>query len=222
MMAQLLEYIVTMLVALFPIINPPGTALLFHAATRYGTRSQRAEVAKWVALYSFFVIIGSLHIGAFVLELFGISIPALRVGGGLVVMLTAWQMLNAAREQNVEHHSEPNRPELLNLAFYPLTLPMTTGPGAIAVTIALGASHDRAPGTTLPFVAAALLATALICGLIYVCYRYADRMESALGANASDAIARLFAFILLCLGIEILWAGLSALILGLPSAGRPL
>lgn len=216
MTARLVEFFVTMLVALFPIINPPGTAFLFYAATRYGTRGQRAEVAKWVALYSFLIITGSLYVGAFVLQLFGISIPALRVGGGLVVMMTGWQMLNAAREQGVEHHSEPNRQELLNLAFYPLTLPLTTGPGTIAVTIALGASHDRSPGTTLPFVLAAFLATALICGLIYVCFRYADRMESALGANASDAIARLFAFILLCLGIEILWSGLSALIAGLP------
>lgn len=216
MTARLIEYFITMLVALFPIINPPGTAFLFYAATRYGTRSQRIELSKWVAFYSFLIITGSLYIGAFVLQLFGISIPALRVGGGLVVMMTGWQMLNAAREPEVEHHTEPNRQALLDLAFYPLTLPMTAGPGTIAVTIALGAGRDHSPGSTVPFVLAAFAATALIAGLIYVCYRYADRMESALGANASDAIARLFAFILLCVGIEIFWSGLSALIIGLP------
>jgi multiple antibiotic resistance protein len=215
MMAPFVDSFVTTLVALFPIVNPPGTAFLFFAATRYGSRSQRVEVAGRVALYSFVIITGSLYIGAFVLQLFGISIPVLRIGGGIVVAMTGWRMLNADRERNVEHHSEPNRPDILGQAFYQLTMPMTAGPGTIAVTIALGAGRDHAAGSTLPFVLAAFAATALIAGLIYVCYRFADRMESALGANASDAIARLFAFILLCLGIEIFWSGLSALIAGL-------
>lgn len=214
MTARIVEYLVTMLVALFPIVNPPGTAFLFYAATRYGTRSQRAELAKRVAIYSFIIITGSLYIGAFVLQLFGISIPVLRVGGGIVVAMTGWQMLNAPRRRD-EVQSEPNRQSMLDLAFYPLTMPMTTGPGTIAVTIALGAGRDHSADSTVPFVLAAFVATALIAGLIYVCYRYADRTESALGENASDAIARLFAFILLCLGIEILWSGLSALIAGL-------
>lgn len=215
MMAPFVEAFVTTLVALFPIVNPPGTAFLFFAATRYGSRGQRIEVARRVALYSFVIITGSLYIGAFVLQLFGISIPVLRIGGGIVVAMTGWRMLNAERERGVERHSEPNRPDILGQAFYPLTMPMTAGPGTIAVTIALGAGRDHSAGSTLPFVLAALAATALIAALIYVCYRFADRMESALGANASDAIARLFAFILLCLGIEILWSGVSALIAGL-------
>lgn len=211
----LVAAMVTMFIALFPIINPPGTAFLFYAATRYGTREQRAELAKRVALYSFLIITGSLYVGAFVLQFFGISIAALRVGGGLVVMFAGFQLLNAPRGREVSHGMASGQ-ELLDQAFYPLTLPMTTGPGTIAVTIALGAGHDRTPGTILPFVIGSFIATTLVAGAIHFCYRYADRMESALGANASDAVARLFAFILLCLGVEIFWSGLSTLVMQLP------
>lgn len=217
MTARLADYFLTMFVALFPIINPPGTAFLFYAATRYGTHGQRIELARWIAVYSFIIITGSLYIGGFVLQLFGISIPVLRVGGGLVVAMTGWQMLNAPRRR-AEVQSEPNRQSMLDLAFYPLTMPMTTGPGTIAVTIALGAGRDHTAGSTIPFVLAAFAATAVIAGLIYICFRFADRMESALGENASDAIARLFAFILLCLGVEILWSGFSGLIAAMPAS----
>jgi len=216
-MSAFIASLTTILIALFPITNPPGTAFLFYAATRYGTHDERRILAGRIAIYAFLIVTGSLYIGAFVLQIFGISIPALRIAGGIVVTLTGWQLLNAPPDRGAVSGVIGKR-DLLGMAFYPLTLPLTTGPGTIAVTIALGAGRSRDPGELLPFALGATAATAIISAMVYVCYRYADRMEGALGQNASDAIARLFAFILMCLGIEILWSGISALIVGLRHA----
>ncbi len=212
-MASTLSSLVLVFAALFPIVNPAGTALLFLAMTRRGSREDRAWLARRIALYGFLIITGSLYIGAFVLQVFGISVPVLRVAGGIVVTATGWQLLNAPRSSEAVEQSESGRLDVRAMAFYPLTLPLTTGPGTIAVTIALGAGRPAQPGF-LGFVLAALVATMLICAMIYVCFRFADRVESALGESASDAVSRLFAFILMCIGIEILWSGLSVLLAG--------
>ena len=93
------------------------------------------------------------------------------------------------------------------MAFFPFTLPLTTGPGAIAVSVALG--------TSLPFnvanIAGTICATIVTVIVIWLCYRYSDRVSKAVGAAGADALARIFAFILICLGVSIFWQGFSDL-----------
>jgi multiple antibiotic resistance protein len=211
-MVEMTNAVLLVFAALFPIINPPGTALIFYASTRHRSREQRAELAKWISIYAFLIINVSLYVGAYMLQFFGVSVPGLRVAGGLVVTATGWKLLNAQREEPEPAHS-PHGDDLRASAFYPLTMPLTTGPGTIAVTIALGTGRSLSASAMV----GALLATIAIAALIYVCYRFADRVETALGGTASDAIARLFAFILMCIGIEIGWAGISELVIGLRS-----
>ena len=197
--------------ALFPIVNPPGSALMFLAQTRSASHAQRAELAARVAFYALLIVVGSLTLGAAVLTLFGISIPALRVGGGLVIAVAGWRLLNAkagAADAEVELS-----PESLNsAAFYPLTMPLTTGPGTIAVTIALGTGHPFAGGQPILAILGGLLACLAICGLIYLCFRFADRTESLLGRTLTDALMRLFALLLLCLGVEIIARGVAEMV----------
>ncbi|HLO78556.1 MAG TPA: MarC family protein [Magnetospirillum sp.] len=202
--------------SLFPIVNPPGSAFMFLAHTRAATHAQRSELAARVAVYAFLIVIGSLYVGAAVLGLFGVSIPALRVGGGLVIAVAGWRLLNAkpgATGGDVEVENTPD--SLRSAAFYPLTMPLTTGPGTIAVTIALGTSQPFAhTGASLATLATfgALLAALAISTLIYLCFRFADRMEGLLGRALTDALMRLFALLLLCIGVEIIWRGISEMV----------
>jgi membrane protein, MarC family len=199
--------------SLFPIVNPPGSAFMFLAHTRAGTRAHRAELALRVAVYAFLIINGSLYVGSAVLTLFGVSIPALRVGGGLVIAVAGWRLLNAkpgATDRDVEVEYTPEG--LRSAAFYPLTMPLTTGPGTIAVTIALGTSHPFAHSAPSWSILGALLAAAAISALIYLCFRFADRMEGLLGRALTDALMRLFALLLLCIGVEIIWRGVSEMV----------
>ncbi len=215
-MHQLLTSFLLVFGSLFPIVNPPGSAFMFLAHTRAASHGQRAELAARVAVYAFLIVNGSLYVGSSVLSLFGVSIPALRVGGGLVIAVAGWRLLNAKAGLADPDVVLDGTPEALRTAaFYPLTMPLTTGPGTIAVTIALGTSQPfagHAPSTAL---LGALLAALAISALIYLCFRFADRMEGLLGRTLTDALMRLFALLLLCIGIEIIWGGVAEMIHGL-------
>lgn len=212
-MSALLASFLLVFGSLFPIVNPPGTAFMFLAQTRAVSHAQRAQLAVWVAVYAFLIVIGSLYVGAAILGLFGVSIPALRVGGGLVIAVAGWRLLNAkpgATEGDVLVENTPD--SLKSAAFFPLTMPLTTGPGTIAVTIALGTSHPLSGAGLSLHTLGALLAATAISALIYLCFRFADRMEGLLGRALTDALMRLFALLLLCIGVEIIWRGVAGMV----------
>lgn len=212
-MSALLASFLLVFGSLFPIVNPPGSAFMFLAHTRTLGHAQRAELAARVAIYAFLIVMGSLFVGAAVLGLFGVSIPALRVGGGLVIAVAGWRLLNAkpgATEGDVLLENTPDG--LRSAAFFPLTMPLTTGPGTIAVTIALGTSHPLSGGGLSLATLGAVLAALAISALIYLCFRFADRMEGLLGRALTDAFMRLFALLLLCIGVEIIWRGISEMV----------
>ena len=204
--------------ALFSIINPFAGAFIFLAATRHMSQPVRNQLARQVAIYSFFLLNISMVVGAVVLRIFGISIPVLRVAGGIVISLSAWKMLNVGddteeREAAVE---EAGDRAVDRMAFYPLTMPVTTGPGTISVAIALGVGEtaDRQP---LIFVVQALLTTGLICLLVYALYKSSNRISQAVGSTGTTVIAKLSAFLLFCIGIQVLWTGIAELVATLPA-----
>jgi multiple antibiotic resistance protein len=211
-----METFLLVLAALFSVINPPGTALVFLSITKYASVPTRRSLARRVALNSFFVMTGSLLIGALVLKLYGISVPVLRVAGGLVVAASGWKLLNEGT-RTASDAATTNQPvDYSGQAFYPLTLPLTTGPGTIAVMISLGLSRSAYSdyGEDFGFFLASLLATVVMAVAIYVCFAYSDRVERLLGSSGTDIAARLSAFILFCLGIQIIWTGASDLLAG--------
>ncbi|MET0936286.1 MAG: MarC family protein [Luteibacter sp.] len=198
--------------ALLPIVNPPGSALLSLGIVPVATPEERERLARQVALNSLLLLSGSLLVGAYVLAFFGISIPVLRVGGGLVIAAAGWRMLNGSDDDDDDatvhrHHGDP--------AFYPLTLPFTVGPGSIAVAIAVGTGTPR-QGIDWMHVAAAVISLVAISASIYVSMRYADRLGHRLGKERTKVVLQLLAFVIFCIGIQLLWRGLSEL-LGLPN-----
>lgn len=200
---------------LFPIVNPVGCAPIFLGLTRQCTDPERHALAARIAVNGFFLLLGSLFVGSHVLEFFGITLPSVRIGGGLVVISFAWKLLNAenalADRRAADRAARPVTP---TDAFYPLTMPLTVGPGSIAVAITLGSQRPKSAANLADL---ALLGSAAVAGLlaiaatIYVCYRFAERIVAALGENGTNVLVRLSAFILLCIGIEIVWNGYSAL-----------
>jgi multiple antibiotic resistance protein len=210
------------LAAIFPVVNPPGSALVFLGLTRGATPEIRRVLARRVAINSFFVLVCSLLLGALVLEFYGISIPVLRVAGGFIVAVAGWKLLSEGSHKELEASTEDvARTDLLDRAFYPLTLPLTTGPGTIAVVISLGLSRASYTSSTdeILFVLASLLAVVVIALTIFLCFAYADRVQRLLGPGGTDIAVRLSAFILFCLRIQILWSGGSELLKSVIHAG---
>jgi multiple antibiotic resistance protein len=194
--------------ALFPIVNPISSAPLFLGMTRFCTDAERNILARGVAINSFFLLLGSVFIGSHVLEFFGISLPVVRIAGGLVVTAFGWKLLNAAPEPFEAGAADP--PTALKVdAFYPLTMPLTVGPGSISVAITLGSQRPRIADFShlAQLAGAAIIGIIAISATVYLCYRFADRTVAALGTTGTNVVVRLSAFIMLCIGIQILWSG---------------
>jgi multiple antibiotic resistance protein len=200
--------------ALFPIVDPIGNVPFFLAATLACTQAERHELALGVARNSFFLLVGTLFFGSDVLGFFGVTVPAVRVAGGLAVSAFGWRLLESGGPVDaVPGAKSGTGPAKPVDSFYPLTMPLTVGPGSISVAITLGAEHPAlasAPLRVAFFVAAALAALAAISVTIYFCYRFSERTVAILGARGTNVLLRLSAFIVLCIGIQIIWSGIAA------------
>jgi len=207
--------------ALFSIVNPLSGAFIFFGATRELDPKFRAATARWIAIYSFIIVAASLYIGAYVLGFFGVSLPVLRVAGGIIVAAAGWRMLNAP-DVTEQRRSETPEPKSIDvppsrLAFYPLTMPLTTGPGTISVAISLGAGRPSGLHVSLlAFFVETLAATALLSILIYGFYRNSPSIARLIGVTGTTIVVRLSAFLLFCIGIQVAWNGLSELLGKLP------
>jgi multiple antibiotic resistance protein len=204
--------------SLFSIINPIGGAFIFQAITRDFSHEQRVKVAASVGLFSLMIMFGALWTGAYVLSFFGVSIDALRIAGGTVIALSGWQLLTSgehrAERKDREAHAaaQDHEDDPMQLAFFPLTLPMTTGPGTIAVAITLGAERPSYASAFLPFFIGVSLAAVANAAIIWIAYRFADRLADLIGATARAVVVRLTAFLLTCIGVQIMLTSVGDLI----------
>lgn len=209
--------------ALLPIVDPLGGAPIYLAATSDLAPEQRARVAKAVAINSLILLVASALIGAYVLDFFGVSIPAVQIGGGLVVCAIAWSLLNrptAPAATNRDAMTAEACEDLGPRAFYPLTMPLTVGPGSISVALTLGANPPEGLRPLLVTSFAHILGFVIVAISIYVCYRYAEPILRKLGTTGTSVLVRLSAFILLCIGVQITWNGVYALLrTAFPHAG---
>jgi multiple antibiotic resistance protein len=199
---------------LFPIVNPIEAAPFFLALTPNLSNSEREGLARHVAINGFALLLGSMVIGPWLLVFFGIDLPVVRIAGGFVVTALGWKLLTEEQwSDHGEANVQPGGPRKVG-SFYPLTMPLTVGPGSISVAITIG---SRKPETeyALPTLAlhaiGAFLGVVAIAASIYVAYRFAGNLARLLGTTGLEVMVRLSAFILMCIGIQIIWNGWSAL-----------
>jgi multiple antibiotic resistance protein len=217
-MVQTAKSILLVFSALFPIVDPIGGSPVFLSVTRDYSRSTRRLLARRIAIDSFILLVVSFTIGSHVLSFFGISLPVVQVGGGLIVIAAGWAMLNQKDESERDKVSRTvNCSNALKEAFYPLTLPLTVGPGSISVAITLGANGPHQWRASFLSILAAAIASAVVAALTYLCYAYADRLGAIIGPTGMNVMLKLTAFLLVCIGVQILWNGASQLLNSLPS-----
>jgi multiple antibiotic resistance protein len=198
--------------ALFSIVNPLAGAIIFNEVTAFQTHSERVVLARRVAVYSTLVMLVSLLAGSYILSFFGISLDALRIAGGIVVSVRAFEMLSAPGERTQRKEAEASAVEPMRdpsgFAFFPLTLPFTTGPGTIAVAISLGSVRPDKLVERLVFLGGASTAVLAMAVLIWISYTTADRVAAVLGDSGRNVVARLAALLLLGIGVQIVLSGL--------------
>jgi len=225
MALELLTATLATFIGLLPIANPFSTAAVFVAVTQRFSEAQAQDQARRACLYMAIVLLVSLFAGALIMEFFGISIPALRIAGGLIVARIGFGMLNPEPEPDVTEDQQEEALHSTDLAFTPLAMPMLSGPGSIAVTIGMAAGAE----SPWEYVAIALG----IVGVAYVSWlvlRSARRIVALLGPTGMTVLVRIMGFLLVCVGVQFIGLGviqvlsdeatLGALLEGLNAAQR--
>ena len=173
--------------ALFPLVDPLSGSPIFLALTMGYAPDTRKTLSQRIAIDSFFLLVGSYFIGAHVLNFFGVSLPVVQVGGGLVVVAMGWEMLMDKEAASTVRQKDVQPADILGRAFYPLTLPLTVGPGSISVAVTLGANATHHYGLHVSVVVASLIAMCLIAVSILLCYRFSDRLAKVIGKTSDDS-----------------------------------
>ncbi len=188
--------------ALFPIVNPLGGVPLFFTLTSDYTPEERGRSALKIAINVIAILVVFMLFGRFVLSFFGISLPVLKIAGGLIVANTAWGMVTGSSRITVEESSEAQTKPDISLT--PMAMPMLSGPGSIGVVMGLAADADH----FLSYVGMVIGIVAL--GLtVYLCLRLGGPLVKRLGPGAVGAINRIFGFLILAIAVQLIWDGVA-------------
>jgi multiple antibiotic resistance protein len=199
--------------ALVPIVDPLGGSAFFLSMTSEYPREGQRALAWRIAVNSFVLLIASYFVGTYILAFFGISLPIVQVGGGIVLVAMGWAMLmEQDKGCDASNRKQIHPQDAVRQAFYPLTLPLTVGPGSISVAITLGANAAHSYARHPLIVLAALIGSALIALSIFLCYGFADRLARVLGETGMSVMIKLSSFLLVCIGAQIVWNGVKALL----------
>jgi multiple antibiotic resistance protein len=211
--------------ALLPIINPVGSALIFLGLVGDVPPPLFRSLARRIAINNIIFLAIIELIGSLILRFFGISLPIIQLAGGLVITSIGWSLLNQkdaegttqSKQEEAEACDDKTK-ALEGKSFYPFTFPITSGPGTLVVTLTLSAHATRT--TLLDYSLShggVFLAIVVISILCYFCYAYAPRLTRAISPGTVHGILRVMAFIVLSIGVQIMWNGFTALYSQLPA-----
>jgi multiple antibiotic resistance protein len=218
-MSLVLKYFVLAFSALLPVINPLGSALIFLGVVGSAPTDVFRDLARRVSIDTVLFLLTIELIGATMLAFFGISLPVVQLAGGFVLAGMGWGLLNDKDEGKAAKQTAAAASgggELEDKIFYPLTFPVTAGPGCIVVTLTLSAHASNAGvvANVLGHVGIAIAVLALSLS-VWVCYTYAPKITQKIAPQTAQGVLRVIAFVLMCIGVQIAWNGLEALILAL-------
>lgn len=206
-------------IALFPVVNPIGTAFILNPYFSDLTLKERRQATKRVVLYAFIISTVTLIAGHWILELFGLTVPIIQIAGGIMICKIGWEFLSSDTPNNQEQTMATPQPSkidnLQDKLFYPITFPMTTGAGTIAVLFTLSAhSEAKTWPVYLVNLGALLLSIIGICILIFFFFVNANHFINYMGSHSEKIVNRLSAFLIFCVGLQIAVEGIMHLIHG--------
>lgn len=210
MLQELLNRSAIAFLALFPVLNPPAMSPIFLEMTSALSGEDRHRLARLIGKYTFMLLFTVLVAGGWLLKIFGISVPVIRIAGGLLLFNTAWKMLNNEARFSREEQDEL-KARMTAKAFFPMTMPVTAGPGSIAVTLTLVPAGSLLSAGTWADFAGIALGTAMAALSVLLFYRYSEKLLLRLGKAGTQTISKISAFILLAIGVQIIWEGVRTL-----------
>jgi multiple antibiotic resistance protein len=205
-------------VALFPVVNPLGSAFIVSPYFSELPQKYKINAVKRVAFYALCLCLFTILTGHWILELFGLSIPIIQLAGGIMICKLGWDFLSPAKQDHAEkptNDEEKLSPEteIESKLFYPITFPITTGAGTISVLFTLSA-HGSNKNIYQYFIntSAIIIAVIGMCFLIFLCYVNANRLIKYLGSQREKIINNIMAFLIFCVGLQIAVEGITQLV----------
>lgn len=222
-MSEFAQFFALSFSALFPVINPIGSSLVFLGMVGVAPPEVYKTLARKIAVATALFLVGMDAAGATVLKLFGLSLPVVQLAGGLVLAFMGWGLLNQKEASGAPNPAlqANDLHSLQGRIFYPFTFPLTAGPGVLVVTLTLSAHASK--GALLHIVFAqlgVLCGMTLMCLAVFISYAWAPKITSRISPSTAHGVLRVIAFVLLCIGVQIAWNGLSSLLATLPHAAR--
>jgi len=218
----------TAFMALFHVVNPIGSGILFLNLTPLADDKSRKQLARQIAINSFVLMVIVLIGGVYLLKLFGITIPVVQMCGGMMILTMGWRSLNSNDSSNESDQKgvlktqiqQSKSQDYQSKLFYPYTFPFTVGPGGIAITLTISAeaTPGSATGDIIQY-GAVIIALFLLSVVIYMCYAYANSVMRRMSEQIRRVVMKILSFILLCIGGQIIFNGLSEFLKGLHRAG---
>jgi multiple antibiotic resistance protein len=207
------------IIALFPVINPIGSAFIVSQYFDGLSEQERRNTVKKIAFYTFLLCTVTLFTGHWILELFGITVPIIQLAGGIMICKLGWELLSSKTDANTNAAkgsggvSDNKLKDLSTKIFYPITFPITAGAGTISVIFTLSA-HSTNNNVSDYFInaGAILIAIIFMCLLVYFCYFNANRLVNYLGSSSEQVVNRIMAFLIFCVGLQIAVGGITSLI----------
>lgn len=203
-------------VALFPVVNPLGSAFIVSPYLSKLSNKERRRAVKLITFYAFGICVFTLLTGHWILELFGLSIPIVQLAGGIMICKLGWDFLTPEKPEAGQAANEKKDlnqiTDIENKLFYPITFPITTGAGTISVLLTLSA-HGSGKDISQYIVntGAILLAVIGICVLIFICYVNANRLINYMGSQREKIVNSVMAFLIFCVGLQIAVEGITQL-----------
>jgi multiple antibiotic resistance protein len=212
----LLRFFALSFSALLPLINPLGSALMILGLVGRARPDVYRRLALKIAICTTIFLLVIEVAGTAVLAFFGISLHVVQVAGGLVLASMGWGLLNQKESDTNKVDTDVNQAEIKSLQeniFYPLTFPVTAGPGCIVVMLTLSA-HASAKTLLSNFMGhfGIALAVVVLSILVFICYAYAPKISARISPQTAQGIVRVIAFVLLCIGVQITWNGVETML----------
>jgi membrane protein, MarC family len=208
------------LVVILPLANPLTTVALLLGMSGKMSQAERDRQSFWASVYVFLIMTVAFYGGQLIMNTFGISIPGLRIAGGLIVCFIGFRMLfpqqHLEDEPAIETRAEEIKKERVpNIAFIPLAMPSTAGPGTIALLISSAATLKAEEITPWVFYIAPVLTFFLVALILYICLLSSGAIMRVFGKSGIEAISRLMGFLLVCIGVQFLINGVLEIVAGI-------
>lgn len=199
-LGEVIKYVFSTVGALLPIVNPLSAVGLVMTITSDLTEAERAAQVRRACVYMFCILTTFLVAGGLIMNFFGISIPGLRITGGLIVSYLGFRML-FPEPQALSGQERAEALHKHDVSFTPLAMPGLSGPGSIAVIIGIASTVQKGEHVVLDHVLVAI-GIAITAFISYLVLRAATRLNQLLGTTGMNAIARIMGFLLVCIGVQ--------------------